>query len=295
MAKRKPDQEPDDPDREERPEPPPILSGPFDYDEDEDEDDEYEDDDEDEEEDDDDGPRTILITGASGNLATKLIEAWGETYDLLLLDIDPHGREEIVRADLSVFDEEWLRYFELADTVIHLAANPNELATWEELERPNLDAMANVFGACIMTGVERVIFASSNHVMGGYRELGDMPITTDLPPRPGNAYGASKLMGERLGKSLADSTQTTFIALRLGWCQNGRNRPDTLPDDWARSLWLSNGDMVRLFTAAVETDLDPIYYVLNGLSNNRGSRWDIMVTERTLGFVAEDDAYRRDL
>ena len=107
--------------------------------------------------------------------------------------------------------------------------------------------------------------------MGGYRELGDMPITVDLPPLPDGPYGATKLMGERLGRSLARAFDLTFIALRLGWVQEGANRPDTLPDDWARPMWLSNADLVRLFDCAVEAELDDrAFVVVNGMSNNRG-------------------------
>ena len=33
-----------------------------------------------------DGPRTVLITGARGNIGRKLRAAWADTYDLILLD-----------------------------------------------------------------------------------------------------------------------------------------------------------------------------------------------------------------
>ena len=132
--------------------------------------------------------------------------------------------------------------------------------------------------------------------MGGYRELGDMPITVDLPPRPDGPYGAGKLMGERLGRSLAAAFDITFIALRLGWVQPGANRPETLPDDWARSLWLSNGDLVRLFDCAVEADLgDRLFVVVNGMSNNQGTRWDLTEAAERLGYSPEDDAYAEEL
>ena len=83
-----------------------------------------------------------------------------------------------------------------------------------------------------------------------------MPISVDLPPRPDGPYGATKLFGERLGKSLAAAFDLTFIALRLGWIQVGANLAETLPDDWARAMWLSNGDLIRLFDCAVEAELD---------------------------------------
>jgi len=242
-------------------------------------------------------PLTVLITGACGNIGSKLRVAWSDLYDLVLLDIAPPPYDAgVIKVDLSELDDEWITYFHGVDTVIHLAANPDDLATWEELEQPNLDVLANVLHAAALAGVERFIFASSNHVMGGYRELDDMRITPELPPRPDGPYGATKLMGERLGRSLAKAFDMAFIALRLGWVQRGDNLPDTLPDDWSRGMWLSNRDMVRLFEAAVEAELDDRdFVVVNGMSNNRGTRWDLDAAAELLGFDPEDDAYAEEL
>ncbi len=241
----------------------------------------------------DDGPRTILITGANGNIGRKLRVAWEDVYDLVLVDLaeDPDD-EDVVAADLSEYDEEWMALFHGVDTVIHLAANPSEHASWEELVGPNMDAACNVFHASALAGVERIIFASSNHAMGGYRSLGDIAITVDLPARPGNPYGAAKLMAERMGKSLAGVFDLTFIALRIGWVQPGANRPETLPDEWNRELWLSDGDMVRLFTRAVEADLgDRSFVVVNGMSKNHGTRWDLLDSFEAIGYAPEDDSF----
>ena len=262
------------------------------------EDDDLDEEDEDEEFDDEDEQvRTVLITGASGNIGRKLREAWSDVYDLILIDrtTDPNDPELIV-ADLGDFDEDWVGHFQGVDTVIHLAADPNEFALWEDLQKPNLDALFNVFHAAALAGVDRLIFASSNHAMGAYRDLGDMPITVDLPPRPDGAYGATKLMGERLGRSLSHAYDISFIALRIGWVQQGANRPETLPDEWSRGLWLSNGDLVRLFDCAVEAELgDDLFVVVNGLSNNQGTRWDLTEAAERLGYSPEDDAYAEEL
>lgn len=241
----------------------------------------------------DDSPRTVLITGADGNIGRKLREAWDGVYDLVLLDrAAPPGDDEIIVADLAEWDESWVAYFDDVDTVIHLAANPHDDAPWDALVGPNLDALANVFHASAFGGVERVIFASSNHAMGGYRDLGDTAITVDLPPKPDGPYGGTKLVGERLGKSLASAFDLTFIAVRIGWVQPGENTPDTLPDDWSRGLWLSNDDLVDLFEAAVEADLgDRRFLVVNGVSNNRGTRWDLSGASEHLGFEPADDAW----
>ena len=250
------------------------------------------DDDEDDLDDHGDGLRTVLITGANGNIGRKLREAWEGVYDLVLIDrTAPEDDDELVVADLAVWSDSWVSEFDDVDTVIHLAGNPNEFAPWDELVGPNLDALANVLNAAAYAGVERVVFASSNHAMGNYREFGDMPITVDLPPRPDGPYGGAKLVGERLGKSLAQAFDLTFIALRLGWVQSGENRPETLPDDWSRRLWLSNDDAVHLFECAVEADLgDRNFLVVNGMSNNQGMRWDLTEASEWLGFEPSDDS-----
>ena len=244
-----------------------------------------------------DEPLAVLITGASGNIGTKLRAAWSDIYDLVLLDIaaTPHD-PDVIQVDLGELDDDWITHFHGVDTVVHLAANPDEFASWEDLERPNLDVLANVLHAAALAGVERFIFASSNHVMGGYRELDDMRITPDLPPRPDGPYGATKLMGERLGRSMSQAFDITFVALRLGWVQPGENRAETLPDEWSRSMWLSNGDLVRIFEAAIEAELDDrAFVVVNGMSNNRGTRWDLDSAAEVLGFDPEDDAYLEEL
>jgi nucleoside-diphosphate-sugar epimerase len=251
-----------------------------------------EEEDEPDEDDLDEAPRTVLITGAAGNIGRKLREAWAGVYDLVLIDrTAPSGDEEIIVADLAEWDESWVAYFDDVDTVVHLAGNPDDAAPWDTLVGPNLDALANVFHASAFGGVERVIFASSNHAMGGYCDLGDMPITVDLPPKPDGPYGVTKLVGERLGKALAAAFDLTFIAIRIGWVQHGENRPDTLPDEWSRGLWLSNDDLVDLFEAAVEADLDDrSFLVVNGMSNNRGMRWDLTEATEYLGYEPADDS-----
>jgi nucleoside-diphosphate-sugar epimerase len=214
-------------------------------------------------------------------------------YDLVLIDKAAGGHDpEVIVADLAVLDDDWITHFHGVDTVVHLAANSDELAPWEALVGPNLDALANVFHAAALAGVERVIFASSNHVMGGHQFRGDEPITVELDPLPDGPYAVTKLVGERMGQSLARAFDLTFIALRLGWIQEGRNRPQTLPDDWARKMWLSNADLIRLFDCAVEAEIeDRSFVIVHGMSRNHGMRWDLSDAAELLGFLPVDDAF----
>jgi NAD+ dependent glucose-6-phosphate dehydrogenase len=238
-------------------------------------------------------PRTVLITGACGNIGRKLRSAWADVYDLVLIDrFASEDDPEVIAADLEVLDDDWITHFHGVDTVVHLAANTDELASWEDLIGPNLDALANVFHAAALAGVERVVFASSNHVMGASRIEGFGPIAVDMQPTPDGPYAITKLVGERIGRSLARAFDMTFIALRLGHIQEGSNRPENLPDEWARQMWLSNGDLIRLFDCAVEAEIeDRSFVVVNGMSLNHGMRWDLSEAAELLGYLPKDNAF----
>jgi NAD+ dependent glucose-6-phosphate dehydrogenase len=238
-------------------------------------------------------PRTVLITGACGNIGRKLRDAWVDIYDLVLIDrAPPEDDLDVIVADLENLDSDWITHFHGVDTVVHLAAIGDEFAPWEALIGPNLDALANVFHAAALAGVERIIFASSNHVMGDYERMDDGPITVHMQPMPDGPYAVTKLVGERLGQSLARAFDLTFIALRLGWIQEGKNRPETLPHDWARKMWLSNADLIRLFDCAVEAEIEePSFVVVNGVSRNHGTRWDLSDAAELLGYLPADNAF----
>ncbi|HXG11065.1 MAG TPA: NAD(P)-dependent oxidoreductase [Gemmataceae bacterium] len=254
------------------------------------------------------GGRTVLITGAAGNLGSKLRRHLEGRYPLRLLDIDPRGDDAIIPADLSRWDLRWVDHFQGADTVVHLAADPTAFQSWPSLIGPNLDALINMYLASARAGVRRVVFASSNHVMGGYQDVPEPArITTDLPPRPGTRYvvdgqlrdstpyASAKLFGERLGKCFAEAHGLSVIAVRIGWVRPGENRARELPaerGDWFRLMWLSNRDFCQLMERCIEADGSIRFAVVNGMSANTGMRWDIEHTRRLLGYEPHDDVTR---
>jgi uronate dehydrogenase len=252
--------------------------------------------------------KTVVITGATGNLGGKLRRHLEGRHDLRLLDLDARGDPAVVQADLSRWDPAWLEQFDGADAVVHLAADPTAQQTWPNLVGPNVDATVHVFQAAARSGVKRLVYASSNHVMGGYK---DDPVparlTTDLPPRPGcryvvdgeqrdsSAYAAAKLFGERLGKCSADAHGLSVIAVRIGWVRPGENRPHDVPaerGDWFRLMWLSNRDYCALMEGCLTADPDLRFAVVNGMSANTGMRWDINYTRLMVGYEPQDDVTR---
>jgi len=235
--------------------------------------------------------KKVLITGTKGNLGEKVrqhLEQQGN-YDLVLLSRNPRGDKAIVQADLTVYDDAWAKHFAEVDAIVHMAADPSPGASWESLVTHNMDLLMNVFEAAVAYGSKRLIFASSNHTMGGYRDE-DVTLKPDTPPKPGNPYGATKLMGERIGKSYAERHGLSFISLRIGWTQRGENRPGDHMGDWGRKMWLSNRDYCQIVEKAILAE-NVQFAVVNAMSNNTGMKWDLTDSRRILGYEPQDNAY----
>jgi nucleoside-diphosphate-sugar epimerase len=238
-----------------------------------------------------DVPRTVLVTGARGNIGRKLCAAWAGRYEMIRIDRDDDPDDsDLIVADLAEWDDDWAALFEEADVVVHLAANRDESASWPDLIAPNLDATANVLMAAVQAGLDRVVLASSTHVAGGFRDTDQLTaITPDLAPLPASPYGASKLMAERLGRCLAASTGLAVVALRLGWVQPGANQPETLGDSPYAPVWLSDRDLIEICTRAVEADLEEgAFVVVHGRSDVAGSRWSLDEAAAILGYTPQD-------
>jgi NAD+ dependent glucose-6-phosphate dehydrogenase len=237
------------------------------------------------------GPLRVLITGATGNIGAKLRAYLGAQgrYELTLLCLNPKNDPDVVTADLSIFDESWGRLFEGIDVVLHVAADPSPFSSWGSIQRANLDLLFNVMAAAQKCGVRRFVFASSNFVVAGYRFARD-PLTTCIEPKPINAYGASKLVGERLGKMFADQFDLPFIAFRIGVCQrNNENRhgPWIPFGHWGQSMWVSDRDLCRAFECAI-VNRSVRFGVYNLVSRNPGMRWEIESLKRDLDFTPQD-------
>lgn len=234
--------------------------------------------------------RTILITGAAGNIGSKFVAHLRATtdHDLRLLDLK--GGEGIAAADFGEWDEAWARHFVGVDTVFHFAGNPNGEAPWSSARRDNIGGTQHVLRAAREAKVRRVIFASTNQVMLGYR-FATGPVTTNMDPAPLSPYGISKFVGEELGRAFNEETGADFLAVRIGYFQRGENLPgpQMAIGEWGQSMWLSNRDMNQAMTLALEAP--PFgFAVVNLESNNQGMRWDLEHTKEVIGYVPLDNA-----
>jgi nucleoside-diphosphate-sugar epimerase len=229
-----------------------------------------------------------LITGVTGNLGGKAVAALRDLDDVEVIGIAdrPAGADlgiAVTLADMSVPDDSWSRCFEGVDVVLHLAADMRAVASWESVVANNIDLSLNVLEAAERHRVGRVVFASSNWVLGGYR-FRRTRLTPATPPLPVNAYGMSKLVIERAGAALA-RRGTSFLALRIGWCQPGENRPGSHMafGRWGQQMWLSNDDWRQIVQLACTAPFDG-FALVNVMSDNAGSRWELTETYHLLGY-----------
>ncbi len=232
----------------------------------------------------------LVITGAAGNLGTKLRRHFeGLGWELALLDRRNGGDAAIRECDLATWDDAWVRHFADADAVAHFAASPSPGIDWATAQRENIDLTLNVYEAAARQRAKRVIFASSNWVMAGHR-FGTEKLTTDGAPYPVNPYGVSKLVGERLGRSYSERWGLTVICFRIGYIQRDTNEPGPQMGWglWGQQMWLSNRDFCTAWENAATVAHRGQFHVLNLMSRNEGMRWDLEAARAAIGYVPED-------
>ena len=246
----------------------------------------------------------IAITGAAGLIGRVLVGGLGERYSVSGLDRNGSRRGAVRRVDMAR-PRRLASLFEGIDTVVDLAALPSARTTWKEVWENNLPATMNAFEAARLAGVRRVVFASSNHVTGGYEreppyaaivageydglDPRETPlIQTSWPLRPDGAYAIGKALGEAAARYYSDEHGLSAICLRIGTV-NAEDRPRA-PRHFVTLL--SHADLLRLVEAAVTAPAEVRYGVYYGVSRNRWRFWDVANAAEEIGFEPQDDAER---
>lgn len=229
---------------------------------------------------------TILITGAAGRLGQVLRAHLSTRGDLALRLIDKAGGDPaIVEADLAEALPLWTALFEGVDAVVHLAANGHPAARWTELVGPNVDAVLNVYRAAAAARVPHVVLASSIWTAAGRRRDG---ATIDaVASDPGdNAYGASKIVAERIAQDFWRSHAVASTILRIGAFSPDMG-PARLTRGWDAEARLSRRDFCDGMERAIRTAPAGVRTV-NLLSENAGRRFTLDEAREAIGFVPAD-------
>jgi nucleoside-diphosphate-sugar epimerase len=246
-------------------------------------------------------PKNILITGMSGLIGGLAGRKFSEQYDVTAL-----GRSEVEGFPTTVVDigdgiGGILHALEGVDTVVHMAASRGRVSD-ETHMKANISGVYNLFEACRITGVKRIVAASTGAVVAGYEK--DDPIkslvhnpdfeipdprpmiTTESAIRPTSMYSVSKMFAENLGRMYSEQHDMSVIFIRIGKVEiddvplNARNA----------SVWCSHRDIIQMIDKAVHAPDDVKYAVVFACSNNPTLYRDIEYARDILGFVPQDSA-----
>lgn len=225
----------------------------------------------------------LLLTGAAGGLGRVLRPRLKAHCGVLRLsDIADLGAaaagEELMLAPLE-HAEAVLALLEGVDAVVHLGGVSVE-GPFEPILQANIVGAYNLFEAARRHKVRRIVFASSNHVTGFYRQ--DEVIDPTMPMRPDGHYGLSKSFGENLAQFYFDRYGLETVSLRIG---------SSFPEPKDRRMlatWMSYDDLERLVVASLTAPVVG-HSVIYGMSDNATRWWDNTAAQH-IGYRPRDSS-----
>ena len=209
----------------------------------------------------------IVVTGGSGKAGRWVVRHLRSTgHDVLNVDVvhdgSPHGA--CILVDLTDAGQT-LEVLAGADAVVHLAAIPApDIRPAAETFRNNAISTYNVFAAAVDRGVERVVWASSETVLGlpFDQPPAFAPIDEAHPPRPETSYALSKLVGEAMADQFARQSGIPFVGLRISNIMEPHDyarfeswQDDALFRKWNLWGYVDARDVAHAVARALEADV----------------------------------------
>jgi nucleoside-diphosphate-sugar epimerase len=195
----------------------------------------------------------VVVTGGSGKAGRAVVrDLVASGHDVLNVDMvaPRQAAGRFLRADLTDLGEA-IEALRGADSVVHLAAIPAPgIRTVGQTFEINTLSTYNVFSAATQVGLERVVWASSETVLGlpfGTRHARNLldvaaapghvpepdyvPIDELHPRRPHSSYSLSKVVGEDMAVQFARWSGIPFIGLRFSAIREPVEY-ESFPDTW---------------------------------------------------------------
>ncbi len=177
-------------------------------------------------------PGRVVVTGSSGKLGRTVVSHLAEAgWDVLAVDRarpagEPGQGVSFVAADLTDYGQvlEVLagavdERGPVADAVVHLGAIPAPgLTTNAATFANNSAATYNVFAAARAAGIPKVVWASSETVLGLPFDTPPpyAPVDEDYPPRPESTYSLNKTLEEEMARQFCRwDPQLSMVGLRF--------------------------------------------------------------------------------
>src|SRR5450830_878380 len=226
----------------------------------------------------------LLLTGAAGGLGKVLRQRLCPFTRILRLS-------DITQMAPALDESEELQHCDLADkhAVDQLVAGVDAILhfggvsverSFEDILGANICGVFHIYEAARRHQVKRVIFASSNHVIGFHKQ--GHQLDAHSPRRPDSYYGLSKSYGEDMASFYFDRYGIETVSIRIGSSfaepQNRR----------MMHTWLSFDDLTQLLERALYTP-NVGHTVVYGMSANLDTWWDNRYAAH-LGFTPKDSS-----
>jgi UDP-glucose 4-epimerase len=262
-------------------------------------------------------PRKVVVTGAAGYVAGRMLPALRERYSLTLLDVTRRNRagddvEGVQIADLADRQRDRYReHFRGADAVIHcgfVRPTDDSVDARYRAELANIDMAYNIYQVLLEENVRRVVVCSSNHAADYYERLiwSDKwdGVTPETRPLSDNFYGWAKEAYEHLGFVFATGVERGGQRLENVQIRIGGPRETDVDQCDATDLkklkralgaYLSVRDQVQLFVKSIETEdirdeHGVPFQIFYGISGNSLRFWSIVNAQKVVGYAPEDDS-----
>jgi nucleoside-diphosphate-sugar epimerase len=178
----------------------------------------------------------ILLTGGSGKLGSQVVSTLREAgHEVLNLDAVGERGDGFTRIDLTDYGQVVDAFFGVdsrhsgADAVVHLAAIPaGGLQADSATFHNNMTATFNVFQAARRAGISRVVYASSETLLGIPFDIDPpyLPIDEEYDSRPESMYAVVKHLEEELAQKLVRwDPELSITALRFSNVMNEADYP----------------------------------------------------------------------
>ncbi|HEY5230105.1 MAG TPA: NAD(P)-dependent oxidoreductase [Galbitalea sp.] len=154
----------------------------------------------------------IVVTGSNGKLGRAVVSGLTDAgHDVFGLDAFGARTDNFTRIDLTNYGSVVDAFgsidnrYDGVDAVVHLAAIPaGGLEADSATFFNNMNATFNVFQAARRNGIKRVVYASSETLLGIPFDLDPpyVPLDEDYPSRPESMYSVVKHLEEELATKL---------------------------------------------------------------------------------------------
>jgi nucleoside-diphosphate-sugar epimerase len=196
----------------------------------------------------------VLVTGSAGRIGKAAVEAlvsrghFVRGFDRIPSD----AASESTEGDIGNW-ETVTKAVAGMDTIIHLAATPDDDDFMTTLLPNNIVPIHHILESARIHGVQRVILASTGQVNWYHHFNGPFPVGVSVSLTPRYWYAVTKIFAEFAGKVFSETHKMDVVAVRLGACPRDRASVDFIgTSEITRDVYLSPADAGRFFVLATE-------------------------------------------